>query len=151
MSTYLIAWYIGYFDYIEGFTKSNIRIRFYFPIGRKADSFHTIKVTIKGLEFFEKYFDISYPLNKLDIISVHQVTDLAMENWGCILCKHSIVLYDPYKIDLEELQSNVTTLCHEIAHMWFGNLVTMEWWNDLWLNEGFAELFSFISIDSIFP
>ena len=74
-----------------------------------------------------------------------------MENWGCILCKHSIVLYDPYKIDLEELQSNVTTLCHEIAHMWFGNLVTMEWWNDLWLNEGFAELFSFISIDSIFP
>jgi aminopeptidase N len=148
MSTYLLAFYIGYATYIESII-NDIRVRIYSPKD-KLQSKLALKTTVKCLAFMESYFNIPYPLEKLDLISVPKHSAEAMENWGLVTFREQVLLCnDSTKVD--DIISIIVTICHELAHQWFGNLVTMEWWSELWLNESFATWLSYVAVNNIFP
>jgi len=148
MSIYLLAFYIGHADYIEGMT-NNIRIRIYTPED-KSYSKLALKTTIKCLEFMIEYFNVPYPLDKLDLISVPKFSADAMENWGLIIFREQALICYPF-IKANDVVNIIVTVCHELAHQWFGNLVTMEWWSELWLNESFATWMSYVAVHHIYP
>ena len=105
---------------------------------------------VKSLRFFVDYFNIPYPLTKLDMVAVPDFAAGAMENWGLVTYRSTKILSEE-NASFEQKKSNARTIAHEIAHHWFGNLVTMEWWTHLWLNEGFARFCEHIAVDAIFP
>lgn len=136
MSTYLLAYLFGEYEYLEMKTDKRVSVKVYTPIGKREHGKFSLEMATKSLEFFEKYFNISYPLEKLDHIGVPDFLYGAMENWGLILYRESRVFLDPKNSSNITKESIATTVAHETAHQWFGNLVTMEWWTHLWLNEG---------------
>lgn len=103
------------------------------------------------MQFFEKFFNIKYPLPKQDMIAIPDFSAGAMENWGLITYREGRLLYDPKVSSLASKESIASVIAHELAHQWFGNLVTMEWWSDLWLNEGFATYMSALALDDVHP
>ena len=154
MSTYIVAFIIGEFDYVENIvTRQNneqIIIRVY---GTKpyADQMNFgLDVTIKGLAWFEEWFDYKYPLTKLDLIGIPDFNSSAMENWGLITFRPES-LFCNNDTELSYKEQIVITICHELAHQWFGNLVTMDWWTYLWLNESMATYFGWRVCDELFP
>jgi len=158
MSTYLLSWVIGKFEYLEGISKTGVNIRVYTPVGRKMEAKDPLELSLKCVDFFTDYFAITYPLKKLDLISLHgnikfSCIDMevrAMENWGCITFADYALLPEA-TTSLNLTHRSARTICHEISHMWFGNLVTMKWWTYLWLNEGFARYMEHIAIEEIRP
>ncbi|KAK5575731.1 hypothetical protein RB653_006865 [Dictyostelium firmibasis] len=150
MSTYIVAFVVGEFDYIEKFTKEGIRVRVYKCIGNKESSEFALDVATKSLSYFIDYFGIPYPLTKADHIAIPDFTFGAMENWGLITYRESILLTSD-KTTLRTKQRIANVIGHELAHQWFGNLVTMEWWSQLWLNEGFATFMGYLSTHHLFP
>ena len=155
MSTYLLAFIVGDFEYLEKNlgrgAKKNIRVRVYTVPGKKHQAKFALKVTVKVLEFYEKYFDIPYPLNTLDMIAIPDFSSGAMENWGAITYRESALLVDENHSSVSNKQWVALVIAHEIAHQWFGNLVTMEWWTHLWLNEGFASYIEYLAVNKLFP
>eukprot|EP01084_Bolivina_argentea_P049449 90940_1 len=151
MSTYLLAWVIGEFDYIEGKTSRDIIMRIYTSTGNKDKAKYALKCAVDCLDFYEKYFDIEYPLPKCDMIALADFAAGAMENWGLITYREVRLLCDESTVALGVKQSIARVICHELAHQWFGNLVTMDWWSQLWLNEGFASFMQYLSADAIEP
>ncbi|XP_074598352.1 puromycin-sensitive aminopeptidase-like isoform X2 [Brevipalpus obovatus] len=151
MSTYLLAYLFGEYDYLETKTNTGVSIKVFTPIGKKEQGMFSLRMAERSLEFYEQYFNVPYPLEKLDHIGVSDFLYAAMENWGLILYRESRFLFDP------ENSSNITKIdiatvvAHETAHQWFGNLVTMEWWTHLWLNEGFASFMQYLATDRIHP
>ncbi|XP_077301531.1 uncharacterized protein LOC143922184 [Arctopsyche grandis] len=153
MSTYIVAYVVGKLDYIED--KSTIPIRVYADVSEKHWGQFALDVAVKCLAFYEEYFSIKYPLPKLDMIAIPSFASGAMENWGLITYRKTSLLFDETSTSIRSKKNIAITVCHELAHMWFGNLVTMEWWSDLWLNEGFATWAATLaisnSIQDIFP
>lgn len=151
MSTYLLAFIVGDFEYIESKTNNSVKVRVFTTPGKKHQAKFALECAVKTLEFYDKYFDIAYPLPVLDMIAIPDFTAGAMENWGAITYRESTLLVDENHSSLSNKQWVALVIAHEIAHQWFGNLVTMEWWTHLWLNEGFASYIEYLAVDKLFP
>ena len=150
MSTYLLYLGVGEFEYIEDKLR-NIQIRVLTTKGNKRKAKLSLELTKKFLSEYEKYFGIKYPLPKLDMLAIPDFAAGAMENWGAITFRETILLYDPKTSSTRTKQFIAEVISHELAHQWFGNLVTMKWWNDLWLNESFATFMATKIVDKFYP
>ena len=151
MSTYLVAFIVGEYEYIEKKTERGISVKIYTPLGKKEQGEFALDTAAKCLTLFEDYFKIPYPLEKLDHIAIPDFASGAMENWGLVTYREVSILVDPEKSSPKNREWCGIAICHETAHQWFGNLVTMEWWTHLWLNEGFASFMEYLSLDKIHP
>lgn len=151
MSTYLLAFIVGKFEHIETKTKTGVKVRVFTTPGKKHQAEFALETAKKCIEFYENYFRIRYPLSSLDLIAIPDFAAGAMENWGAITYRETAVLVDDSLSSTANKQWVALVIAHEVAHMWFGNLVTMEWWTHLWLNEGFASYIEYLAVDHIFP
>ncbi|XP_002516101.2 aminopeptidase M1 [Ricinus communis] len=151
MSTYLVAIVVGLFDYVEDHTSDGIKVRVYCQVGKANQGRFALHVAVKTLELYKEYFSVQYPLPKLDMIAIPDFAAGAMENYGLVTYRETALLFDDKHSAAANKQRVATVVAHELAHQWFGNLVTMEWWTDLWLNEGFATWVSYLAADSLFP
>ncbi|KAG0714705.1 Glutamyl aminopeptidase [Chionoecetes opilio] len=135
MVTYLACFIVCDFQYVETNTKAVKPFRVYAHAGPDQLS---LALGVDVLNYFEEYFKVEYPLPKQDMIAIPDFISGAMEHWGLITYRETNLLYDDLGSSSYNKQRVAAVVAHELAHMWFGNLVTLEWWDDLWLNEGFA-------------
>ena len=152
MSSYLLAWVVGELQKKTGKTKSGVEVNIYATPAQTSESLDfALDIATRGIEFFDEYFDVPYPLPKSDHVALPDFSSGAMENWGLITYREVALLTDPKTGSLETRQQAALVIAHELSHQWFGNLVTMKWWNDLWLNESFANMMEYICIDALQP
>ncbi|OWF36627.1 Puromycin-sensitive aminopeptidase [Mizuhopecten yessoensis] len=151
MPTYLLAFVVGEYDFVEARDADGVLIRVYTPVGKKEQGQFALDVAVKTLPFYNKYFKIAYPLPKMDLIAIADFAAGAMENWGLVTYRETALLIDPTTSSAKTCQWVALVVGHELAHQWFGNLVTMEWWTHLWLNEGFASWIEYLCVDHCFP
>jgi aminopeptidase N len=152
MPSYLVALYAGEFETVEG-EQDGVKLRIITTEGKRATATYALESTKRILAFYNAYFGVPYPLPKLDQIAVPNAfaTFGAMENWGLITYIDTALLFDPAASSQTRREAVFTTVAHEIAHQWFGNLVTMAWWDNLWLNEGFASWMGTKCSDALNP
>lgn len=152
MSTYLVAWVYGELHSQSGITKGGVEVNIWAtPAQPKESLTFALSIAIRTIDFFDDYFDTPYPLPKSDHVALPDFSSGAMENWGLITYREIALLADPKTISVSSKHYIATVIAHELSHQWFGNLVTMRWWNDLWLNESFATLMEYIAIDALEP
>lgn len=156
MSTYLLAWAFGDFEYVEDFTQRKYNgkpmpVRVYTTKGLKEQARFGLKNASQVVDYFSEIFGIDYPLPKLDLLAVHDFSHNAMENWGLITYRTTAILFDEQHSAAKYKNRVAYVVAHELAHQWFGNLVTMDWWSELWLNEGFATWVGWLAIDHLYP
>ena len=151
MSTYLVAFVIGELEATEIGEAGNTKIRIIHRPGFSDQTNYAGTAGIELLNFFEDYYKIPYPGSKLDLIAIPDFAMGAMENVGAVTFRENLLLIDEEKATRPELNRSVTVIAHELAHMWFGDLVTMKWWDGIWLNEAFASLMEVIAADNKYP
>uniref|UniRef100_A0A8D0AY27 Aminopeptidase n=1 Tax=Sander lucioperca TaxID=283035 RepID=A0A8D0AY27_SANLU len=151
MSTYLLAFVVCDFTFTTNTTNPHIRIWARRKAIEEGQGNYALEKTGPILTFFENYYKSPYPLNKSDQIALPDFSAGAMENWGLITYRETALLYNPGVSSNGDKEWVATVISHELAHMWFGNLVTTRWWNDLWLNEGFATYVSYLGANYVEP
>ncbi|HEU0204243.1 MAG TPA: M1 family metallopeptidase [Burkholderiaceae bacterium] len=150
MPTYLVALAVGEFDVLEG-RFENVPLRIFTARGRREEARYALEVTQRVLGYFRDYFGVPYALPKLDQLAIPGVRNGAMEDWGAISYNENVLLYEPKRSRPGQQQLVFNIVAHEIAHQWFGNLVTNAWWDDIWLNEAFATWMAVKASDDLNP
>lgn len=150
MSTYLLYIGVGEFDYIEQ-KKDERTIRVYGVNGKSKQGTFALHFASDSLRFFEEYSGVPYPLPKLDLLAIPDFAAGAMENWGACTFREVLLYVDEHSTSLPVKKRIAEVIAHELWHQWSGNLVTMKWWDDLWLNEAFATYQAFRAVDYFFP
>jgi len=152
MSTYLLAFVFGELHCVEGKSKRGVDVRSWASVAQpKSHLEYANKEAIDILDFFEDYFKTPFPLPKLDQVALPDFDALAMENWGLITFREVGLLADPVNRSISSERLITQVVAHELSHQWFGNLVTMKWWDDLWLNESFATIMESLAPDKLHP
>ncbi|KAG1971315.1 endoplasmic reticulum aminopeptidase [Pimephales promelas] len=151
MSTYLVAFIVCDFHSISKKSQHGVEISVYTVPEKISQAEYALNTAVTLLDFYDDYFDIPYPLPKHDLAAIPDFQSGAMENWGLSTYRESGLLFDPEKSSSSDKLGITKVIAHELAHQWFGNLVTMQWWNDLWLNEGFAKFMEYVSVNITHP
>ncbi|KNC54423.1 puromycin sensitive aminopeptidase [Thecamonas trahens ATCC 50062] len=152
MSTYLLAFVVGELDYVEAHTQiGNIAVRVYTPVGLADQGRFALDVGVKVLDFYQDYYAKEYPLPKLDMVAIPDFAAGAMENWGLVTYRSVLLLYNEETTPASIKQRLAYVVGHELAHQWFGNLVTMDSWTYLYLNEAFATYVGWAATHAFFP
>ena len=151
MSTYLVAFVVGPLGHTDPVDVDGVPLRVVHPLGKGHLTEFALEVGAHALRFFTEYFGIAYPGDKVDMVAIPDFAAGAMENLGCITYRESALLVDPATAARVELERIADVVCHEMAHMWFGDLVTMKWWNGIWLNEAFATFMEVLAVDAFRP
>src|SRR3954467_15234472 len=151
MSTYLVAFVVGPFEATEPVLVDGVPLRVVTPPGKLGLPAFALESGAAALRYFAGYFGIPYPADKLDLIAIPDFAFGAMENLGAVTFRETALLVDPATGSRVELERVADVVAHEIAHMWFGDLVTMKWWNGIWLNEAFATFMELMCVDQFRP
>jgi len=151
MSTYLVAFVVSKFKFVEETRDNGVRFRIWTEQNSLDQAEYARDIGPKILEYFEEYFNVKFPLPKQDMIAIPDFGAGAMENWGLITYRETALLYKDGVSSVNNKQRIATVVSHELAHQWFGNLVTPSWWTDLWLNEGFASYVEYLGVEAIQP
>ncbi|RXM30224.1 Glutamyl aminopeptidase [Acipenser ruthenus] len=151
MSTYLVCFAVHQFVAVKRMSAKGIPLNIYVQPEQKHTAEYAANTTKIIFDYFEWYFKMNYSLPKLDKIAIPDFGTGAMENWGLITYRENNLLYDPDQSSSYNKQRVASVIAHELVHQWFGNIVTMDWWDDLWLNEGFASFFEYIGVNEAEP
>jgi len=151
MSSYLVAFIVGAFEETAPVDVLGTPLRVVYPLGKGRLTELALEAGVFALTFLTEYFDIPYPGDKLDLVAIPDFAFGAMENLGCVTFRQADLLIDPAVASLAEKERVARVIAHEFAHMWFGDLVTMEWWEGIWLNEAFATFMEVLTTDAFKP
>ena len=151
ISTYLVAFVIGDLEATEPVDVDGVAVRVVAPRGKLHLTDYALECAVFCLRYFRSYYGIPYPGDKIDHLAVPDFAFGAMENLGCIIYRETVLLTDPDTATTSELIRILDVIAHELAHMWFGDLVTMKWWNGIWLNEAFASFMEMKAAQAMRP
>ena len=152
MSSYLLAFVIGELHKKSARTESGVEVNVWATPAQNENTLDfALDIATRSIDFYDEYFGVKYPLPKSDHVALPDFSSGAMENWGLITYRESCLLADPELTPESSRRFIATVIAHELSHQWFGNLVTMQWWNDLWLNESFANMMEYVAIDALQP
>ncbi|ANZ58793.1 peptidase [Fructilactobacillus lindneri] len=152
MSTYLVAFAFGELQSKITTTDSGVKVGVFATKAHQANELDfALDIAKRAIEFYEDFYQTPYPLPHSWQLALPDFSAGAMENWGLITYRESYLLLDPNNTSLDVKQLVATVITHELAHQWFGDLVTMKWWDDLWLNESFANMMEYVAVDALNP
>jgi len=151
MSTYLVAFIVGDLEATEPVAVDGVPVRVVHVPGKAHLADFALTTGVDALRWLTDYYGIAYPGTKLDLVAVPDFAFGAMENLGCVTFRETLLLVDPDRATQNELSRIADVISHELAHMWFGDLVTMTWWEGIWLKEAFATFMEVMTVDALFP